>query len=283
MIRLFKVSFIGLLVGLLTLINLPFNVNLYINSLVREINKRAILWYSGRGMESLPGDNFVVFYHEVGDAKRDARIVLDAAERFYPSLASAFEADVQSTTPVILYRDVGDLNRSFGWPANAGTMGVYWAGAIRVLTPEAWIETEREAEISALFAESGPMAHEIAHLFIDQIARGNCPRWFNEGVAQYQEYRLTGFNFGEAETFPVELAYTLDELDSFNALDDQNRAYHQSFSMVTCLAETRGWGTVLDLLTELGSGKSFDEAMMIVAGSDTVQFYQDWRTWVESQ
>jgi hypothetical protein len=229
-------------------------------------------------MDSLPGERFVVFYED--GQSTDARVVFEAAESFYPQLASDFGVDVGSRTPVRLYADMRDLNRSFGWPLNASTMGVYWAGSIRVLAPEAWIGEGEEQEIRTLFMESGPMAHEIAHLFVDQVTRGNCPRWFNEGVAQYQEYRLTGFNFGEARAFPTQIAYTLTELENFDTLENQNRAYHQSFSMVVFLIEFRGWPAVLEVLTELGAGRSLDEAIVMVTGSNLQQFYRAWQAWI---
>jgi len=229
-------------------------------------------------MDSLPGERFVVFYED--GRSTDARVVFEAAESFYPQLASDFGVDVGSRTPVRLYADMRDLNRSFGWPLNASTMGVYWAGSIRVLAPEAWIGEGEEQEIRTLFMESGPMAHEIAHLFVDQVTRGNCPRWFNEGVAQYQEYRLTGFNFGEARAFPTQIAYTLTELENFDTLENQNRAYHQSFSMVVFLIEFRGWPAVLEVLTELGAGRSLDEAIVMVTGSNLQQFYRAWQAWI---
>lgn len=278
MLRLLKLSLVGLLVSVLVLINIPINANLYMNSLIRELNKRVLLWYFARGMDSLPGERFVVFYED--GQSTDARVVFEAAESFYPHLASDFGVDVGSRTPVRLYADMRDLNRSFGWPLNASTMGVYWAGSIRVLAPEAWIGEGEEQEIRTLFMESGPMAHEIAHLFVDQVTRGNCPRWFNEGVAQYQEYRLTGFNFGEARAFPTQIAYTLTDLEDFDALENQNRAYHQSFSMVLFLIESRGWPAVLEVLTELGTGRSLDEVIVMVTGSDLQQFYQAWQAWI---
>lgn len=278
MLRLLKLSLVGLLVSVLVLINIPINANLYMNSLIRELNKRVLLWYFARGMDSLPGERFVVFYED--GRSIDARVVFEAAESFYPQLASDFGVDVGSRTPVRLYADMRDLNRSFGWPLNASTMGVYWAGSIRVLAPEAWIGEGEEQEIRTLFMESGPMAHEIAHLFVDQVTRGNCPRWFNEGVAQYQEYRLTGFNFGEARAFPTQIAYTLTELENFDTLENQNRAYHQSFSMVVFLIEFRGWPAVLEVLTELGAGRSLDEAIVMVTGSNLQQFYRAWQAWI---
>ncbi len=278
MLKLWKLSLVSLLVSVLVLINIPINANLYINSLYRELNKRALVLYFARGMESLPGERFVVFYED--GQLTDAQVVLDAAEAFYPQLASDFGVEVRSRTPVRLHSDMRDINRSFGWPLNVNTMGVYWAGSIRVLAPQAWIGDGSEEELRALFMESGPMAHEIAHLFVDQVARGNCPRWFNEGVAQYQEYRLTGFHFGEARAFPSGLAYTLTDLEKFDALENQNRAYHQSFSMVLFLVESRGWPAVLEVLTELGTGRSLDEAFVTVTGSDLRQFFQAWQAWI---
>jgi hypothetical protein len=270
-----------LLVGVL-LIKIPTFANLYINSLIREINKRGLVWYHARGTNSLGGERFVVFYQD--GQQREAAVVLDAAEGFYPVLARNFGFDIQGPVPVLLYAEREALNQSFGWPADANTVGVYWAGSIRVLSPAVWIDPlEAEADYDRYFHEMGPMAHEIAHLFVDYLSRGNCPRWFNEGVAQYQEYLLTGFQFGEPRFFPLENAYTLEELQYFDQLEDQNLAYLQCFSLVYFLVEQHGWPVVVRVLEALGRGASLATAMQDELGLDLNTLDGEWKRWAAYQ
>jgi|Deesub1362A_J573_1020465.scaffolds.fasta_scaffold00215_31 hypothetical protein len=274
-----KLTVVVVLVSSILFTKLPTAATLYINSLIREINKRGLAWYHSRAMNALDGERFVVFHQ---DGKQlEARMILDAAEGFYPALAENFGFEIPGPIPVLLYTDREGLNRSFGWPADANTVGVYWAGSIRVLSPDVWIDPEEEEQdYYQAFVDLGPMAHEIVHLFVDYLTRGNCPRWFNEGVAQYQEYLLTGFHFGEARFFPLENAYTFAELADFDSLEDQNLAYHQSFSIMTFLVESYGWPAVIRVLDAFGRGASLEEALEQVLDLDLNTLDGEWKRWV---
>lgn len=274
-----RLTIVSVLVGSLVLTKIPAAPNLYINSLIREINKRVLVWYGySRGMEALSGGRFVVLFRD--GQKREAEMILAAAEGFYPALAEQFGLEIRGPVPVLLYDDRENLNKSFGWPADADTMGVYWAGSIRVLSPDAWIDPA-ERDYYRVFAELGPMPHEIAHLFVDHLSMGNCPRWFNEGVAQYQEYRLTGFHFGEAGRFPLDRAFSPAELAGFNTLEDQHLAYHQSFSIVAFLVETYGWPAVVSVLKKLGRGATLEEGLNEALGIDLITLDGEWKRWVK--
>lgn len=272
-----RLTLVFILVSSLVLIKLPAVTNLYINSLIREINKRGLVWYHSLGMNALAGERFIVFHRD--GQQREAEMILDAAEGFYPALAENFVLDIHGSIPVLLYNDRESLNRSFGWPADANTMGVYWAGSIRVLAPYTWIDPGEKQDPYRAFADLGPMAHEITHLFVDHLTRGNCPRWFNEGVAQYQEYLLTGFQFGEARAFPLERAHTFTELASFDFLEDQHLAYHQSFSILVYLVETYGWDAVVQMLEVFGRGVGLEEALERVLDIDLNTMDGEWKAW----
>lgn len=271
-----KAIAVCLLAGWLALATFAAPTSLYINSLVREWNKRYIFWET-RSAEAVEGEHFTVLHRGASD---DARLVLAAAEEFYPRVARDLGVEVPDRTPVLLYRDMEALNRSFGWSGNVGTMGVYWAGSIRVLAPRSWIGGAGAAEREAVFMHSGPMAHEITHLFVDYLTRGNCPRWFNEGVAQYEEYRLTGFRFAEADAFDPARAYSLEDLGRFDALEDQDRAYHQAFSIVSLLVERQGWDAARGVLADLGMGRSFDTALKDNTGYGQAALMDAWREWL---
>jgi len=274
-----RIVLICLLVSLLIFIQFPGGVRQYIHALAREVNRWGLL-AGTRHLASAEGKHFIVRYTP-GYAQA-AAVVLDAAELFYPRIAADFGVTLPAKVPVLIYQNMADLNRSFGWPADESTMGVYWAGTIRVVAPAVWIgdaEPSRQAEV---FQEVGPMAHEITHLFVDYVTRGNCPRWFNEGIAQYEEYRLTGFSFAPPEAVPP-VIYTLDELHNFDYLPDQNLAYRQTFSMVAFLAGETGWSGLKAVMQRLGRGETLDEALRAVVGWDTATWVRKWQDWLEER
>ncbi|MEW6725892.1 MAG: hypothetical protein AB1327_02905 [Bacillota bacterium] len=265
--------FVSLLVSLLILTGAAMRADLYVKSLAREANRRYVIWQF-RGMYAARGDHFIVFSKPA--QKDSAPLVLAAAEKFYPVIARDFGLDALGPSPVVLYGDMADLNRTFGWHGGYSTMGVYWAGTIHVLAPRDGADAD---DTRQQFESNGPMAHEITHLAVDVLTRGNCPRWFNEGIAQYEEYRLTGFRFADPLAFDLSTAYSLAELKDFDALADQSRAYNQVLSMVFFAAEEFGWPSLRGVLADLGRGRDLDralEANLEVNLSEWVGLWSDW-------
>lgn len=271
-----RLILIFLLVSICVLVRFPGRPGQYLNVVAREVNKRGLL-LATLHLDSREGAHFIVRY--APGYTRAAAMALEAAEGFYPRIATDFGVTIPGKIPILIYPNMADLNRSFGWPADESTMGVYWAGTIRVVAPEVWLDEAEPSRQAEVFRQVGPMAHEIAHLFVDHLTCGNCPRWFNEGVAQYEEYRLTGFRFGPPDEIPSG-AYTLDDLHNFDYLPDQNLAYRQTYSMVSYLADEVGWWGLVAVLQRLGRGETLDQALLAVAGWDTVTWEKNWQRWL---
>ncbi|TZE80868.1 hypothetical protein [Calorimonas adulescens] len=101
---------------------------------------------------------------------------------------------------------------------------------------------------------------ELTHLIVDDIAKGNYPVCFTEGVALLEEYRINGFMWGDSldgDDHP----YKVEELtSSFNYLDAE-KAYRRSFEIVKGISDEKGFTAVLDVIKYLGEGKSFPSAI----------------------
>ncbi|MEW6446949.1 MAG: hypothetical protein AB1426_02520 [Bacillota bacterium] len=219
-------------------------------------------------MERIGGHYSVVFYPQ--GEEEAAKLVLRTAERFFPVVANGFGLTLRRRVPIVLYRDQKELNRIFGWPADEGTMGVYWGGVVRVLSPKSWLDVSDGAALEEAFSKNGPIVHEAVHLMVDYQTRGNYPRWLTEGLAQEMERRLTGFGFGPPEK--LSNYYPFSALNDFDSLPDQHLAYHQSYLMVRYLFEHCGDGKVNRLLTELGHGRSFPSALQRTMGFGVPEF-----------
>ena len=231
-------------------------------------------------LPSLTSEHFFVKYNK-GDLE-DARIVLQTAERYYDSIASNYGFKSAKPLVVVVYSSRQELNSFFGWPASISAMGAYHAGIIRVLTPRAWILPGGEEQIKNIFMNSGPMAHELTHLVLDKVTEGNIPRWFTEGVAQNEEYKLTGFQFGGGDySFDKKTMYDLGKMDKdFDNLPDQRLAYRQCFSAIQYLEKEYGPDSVHQILNVLAGGGSISKAMDKVLGVNLEEFQSDWESWV---
>lgn len=258
---------LGIVLLAYLLLRVPAFTKMYINEMVREIN-RSLVPVQCMGLERIGGEHSVVFYPK--GEEEAAKLVIRTAERFFPVVANEFGLKLERRVPIILYREQKDLNRIFGWPADEGTMGVYWGGVVRVLSPDSWLDVSDSGALEETFSRNGPIVHEAAHLMIDYKTRGNYPRWLTEGLAQEMERRLTGFKFDPPEQLYD--YYSFSALNDFDSLPDQRIAYHQSYLMVKYLLEHGGSGKVNRLLTELGRGRSFASALQETMGYGISEF-----------
>lgn len=197
-------------------------------------------------------------------------MISQASEEAYQSVSQVFGQEPAGKTTIVVYPDTISLADSFGWDRDQKAMGVYWGGSIRILSPREWVGS---ADDSELFAQEGPMVHEFAHLMVDEITRGNYNRWWTEGVAQYVEKNITGFEF--ADPFAdgkTTYYYELESLEkSFDSLDQQV-AYWQSLKIVEYMVDEYGQDCLFDILESLGQGASMKQAIENNLGTDYSTF-----------
>lgn len=269
---------VSLLIALLALlaVRLPEQIRGQVYAAFREAARGGILLRT-YDMHTLEGKHFIVKYRS-SDSEY-AGLVLVSAERFYKPVADKYGFSPGAKIPVIVYPTKKELNASFGWSANESAMGVYWAGSIRILSPAAWVAEKDHGEMMEVFTNSGPMAHELTHLVVDYATRGNCPRWFTEGLAQYEEYRLTGFRFNGGAGGTGEF-YPLAGMDrEFDSLPDQSLAYRESLSAVEYIVAVHGEGALHEMIDGLSKGWPVSKVMEDALGVRISEFEQNWRTW----
>lgn len=268
-------ALIFLTLAVVAMAGLPAQIRGYAYELYREAAKIQ-MEYSTRDLPFLLGENVKVVHQE---ADRDyAIIVLEASEKFYGQITSKYGLKPNGRVTVVVYPSREELNASFGWPASENAMGAYWAGVIRVLSPASWVNGGHH-EVKSVFINTGPMAHELTHLAVDYATRGNCPRWLTEGLAQLEEYRLTGFRFEDKKGTVSNGFYSLKEMDrGFDGLSDQALAYRQSLSMIEYIDEVYGEDKLMEIISLLGKGKGISQSLEDSLGVDLVTFEEQWRT-----
>lgn len=251
----------------------------YLYGILRELAKASAL-YKTRNLLTMEGEHFIVRFEPQNQAL--ANMVLDNAESVYTPVVKTFGYQPEDKVNIIIYPTRAALNKSFGWEADESAMGVYWAGVIRVLAPDQWIDSTDDQEIKRVFASDGPMAHEFSHLLIDYRTRGNYPRWLTEGLAQYQEYQLTGFRFNEPQGSLINKLYSFSQMDrNYDYLPNQSLAYRQSLAAVQFLVENHGEESLDKLLGELSQGVSLPVAIKKITGLEFSEFETVFGQWVK--
>lgn len=256
---------------------LPANTKFYSYWAVRELIKIYTVLGTWK-MDKLTSEHFYVKFKP--EDREGAELVLETAEMFYRPVTADFGYVPGARVPLILYSSKEELNRSFGWEAKESAIGVYWGGTIRVLTPGAWVGESDPGRFREIFVSSGPMVHEFTHLMVDYLTGGNYPRWFTEGVAQYEEYKLTGFEFNDMAGSLRQQLYSMKELSAdFDNLPNQSLAYKEAYTAVRYIVNQHGEKALYDLIKKLGGGMDFDLALQEILQLNSAEFEACWQEW----
>jgi hypothetical protein len=113
------------------------------------------------------------------------------------------------------------------------------------------------------------LSHELTHAVVHSKARGNCPRWLHEGLAQITERKtltraereLVARRLGSGD--PAEW-----ERDGFS--------YPMALSLTRHLESRQGFDAVVYLLQLLGEGQDLDPALRAVYGMSYADLCASW-------
>mgnify|MGYP000909554930 CR=1 FL=1 len=216
--------------------------------------------------QTLEGENFSIKYSQQDE--NIAQFILYGMEEFYPKVQTVlrYKPAVQKKIPIVVYPDRAALNKSFGWGGDKSAVGVYWAGNICLLSPNALLSGSIDMDkLQEVYLREGPFTHELVHYLVDEMTRGNYSRWLTEGLAQYIERDFTGFVLAEPLPEEKKDIYSLTQLDrTFDQRPNQVLAYWQSLETVDYLIEQHGMEKMDQLLTGLGKGEVFTTAIQKV-------------------
>jgi hypothetical protein len=257
--------------------------------LQRDRRKNALL-RSVSDMATLESRRFILHYDEELDAAW-APAVLECADGAREAVSRRMGWSVlgaeEKKAHIILYPDYEPLAKQFGG-ASFRALGAYWCEVIQLLSPRVWLGPAPSQGAARLFWTNGPLVHEYTHYVLDQlIPAGNYPRWLSEGLAQYVEYKETGYVWlDEANVIkpPVRSAvlYSLEELQrGFDSLPNTALAYRQAFLLTAYLEDSVGWTGINQFLFRLANLESFAQALQAVTGLSPAEFEQGWLDWLD--
>jgi len=214
----------------------------------------------------LEGSDFIVKY--TAKDKNMAPLVLEAAQQYYGQLQEKLGLGLSGKAKrlIVIYPDQVSLNKSLGGISDQRAVGVYWAGSIRLLSPQEWLDAASDSELQESFWRENPLTHELTHLLIDYRTSGNYTRWLTEGLAQYMEMEITGYTLPNPPVGQQKLG-PLERIDS--TFDDENKqltAYWQSRLLIDYVVQEYGLGKMAELLGVLQQGQSTSGAFQAVYG-----------------
>lgn len=197
------------------------------------------------GFEEIQSIHFLLRY-DGSEAKGLGQPVLDSLEDAFRKISLDLDYYPRETIVVLLYsKDTfRDITQSPGW------VGALNDGKIRVPVSGLVSVTDELARM---------LKHELTHSFVHLITQGNCPVWFNEGLAQFEEGKNTA-TFPGLGGAPLARAFSSGLLPSYKDLegsflklspDKVGPAYAKSLAGIEYLHETYGMAEIHQLLKAL--------------------------------
>lgn len=158
-----------------------------------------------------------------------------------------------------------------------------------------WSEAAYDGKLRIAVSMSGQnmsqlysnVVHEYTHAVLDQITNRNMPKWLNEGIAKYEEYK----HGIKPRIYILALAYNTDNILPWDRIDasflspvksEALLAYQQSFSFVFYLVERYGMSKLIKLLKTLGNGANIETAFQNAYNKPLTKIQDDWRIWLAS-
>lgn len=190
-------------------------------------------------------------------------VVSAILEEAYSKIGADFHYYPPDPVIVILYAQ--DQFRSVSGSPD-WSRGVY-DGKIRI--PVGGVN-ERSGELEDV------IYHEYTHVVVQQMTRGRCPTWLNEGLAQYEETSADGGKRALLAALKRHGVVSLAGLEgSFMKLPENEAqiAYAQGYAAVLYIAESYSFYHVRSILDQIGAGKTAQEAVKDVLhfGYDDLQ------------
>lgn len=200
----------------------------------------------------------------------DIRNVLQRARR---QVGSDFAYWPRHKLVVLIYSD--DQFRTLRQQAPEWVGGQY-DGKIRVPLPGSEFDVKQVSTI---------LFHEYTHAVVQDLSKGRCPVWFNEGLAEYE-----GWRHGQPQLDSLAEAHRQERLLSWDALDasfstartvkEVALGYQQAHSIVAYLIDRYGFWRVRRVLAGLAEGRAFDEIITKEFHITPDRLRRNWREWL---
>ena len=207
-----------------------------------------------------------------------AQALMDTCEEGLARLTQDIGAYPERPIKIYVYASSSDLRgamvSSQEWTGGVAFMDF---GIIAINIPPSELEWGTKA-----------LVHELTHLVVRQATSGpygQLPLWLDEGLATYNEGELDPLLRASLDEALSEgtLISVRSLCSPFSAYTDKARlSYAQSYSLVEYLLDDYGQSKMLDLLTLLKKGRTYDEALTEVYGFDIGGLDARWRATLTS-
>jgi tetratricopeptide (TPR) repeat protein len=249
----------------------PFNVRVYntLNFYEKEVENDYV---------TLQGQRFILRYHK---EEKDIleRYVPRMLEEAWGSMVKRYGFTPKQPVSIELYADPQHFSiRTSGLP-NVGIQGVCFGQTLAALSPSA-----------GEFNWGNVLWHELGHVFAIQQSKNHVPRWFTEGLSEYETIirRPEWQREEDPALFAAWKGGRIPAVGSFNrafthvdSVEDVTMAYFAASQIVVFMAKEFGFPKVVSMLPRWAAGERTPEVVKGSLGITTEELDRRFKGWLE--
>lgn len=207
-----------------------------------------------------------------------SRFLEPTMEKAFADMVRRYGFSPKTPVTLELYADRTDYGiRTVGLP-DLGALGVCFGQVVTAMSP-----------VNGDINWGMVMWHELAHVFAIQLSNSRVPRWFTEGLSEYEtliarpEWRRENDN----DLYGAVLQGTLPSIGALNSefmQPDQNAvivAYYQSAVTIEYLVQAYGFGKIVEALKLFGKGKETPEVLQTITGKSIAALDAEFRKYLD--
>lgn len=229
----------------------------------------------------LIGEQIDVVYSDVDSDLSE--FIMELSQESFEMLEDRYSFTPNARPLVVIYPSYQALLESLGWDEKNKVSGVYQSGTIKIVSPKEWYPVDVLEEIKNVYRNFGPLHHEMTHLFVDYLTKGNYPDWYTEALAQLEELKLLNIEWVDSYNQNPKALYTFNQLSNgFYHLENQALAYRQSLTIGIFMEEHFGKEAHFEVLYMLSKGNSFKTSIQKLYDVSVDEFEMEYNLWIES-
>jgi tetratricopeptide (TPR) repeat protein len=222
--------------------------------------------------------DFRIRYHNDEKAVL-ARYVEPTMERAFADMVKRYGFTPKTPVTIELYAERNDYGiRTFGLPDVGDVLGVTFGQVVTAMSPA-------NGDINWGMV----LWHELGHVFALQLSNSRVPRWFTEGLSEYETLiaRPDWRRENDADLYGAVANGTLVSIGDLNSEFMQPDtaavvvAYYQSAVTIEYLTATYGFPRIVEALKLYGKGRETPDVLAAVTGKTIAQLDVDFRKYLD--
>lgn len=223
--------------------------------------------------------SFRLRYHK-DDAVIFQRYITPMLEQAFAEMSKRYGFTPKTPVTIELYQDRADYAiRTTGLP-DLSALGVCFGNVITAISP-----TNGGLNWGMV------LWHELAHVFALQLSNNRVPRWFTEGLSEFETLRKRPEwrRENDADVYGALLHNTLPSIAELSAEFMQPDvgavvvAYHLSSLAIEFLIEKYGFDKIVQALKLYGAGKQNREVLMAISGTSIIKLDEQFRGYLTAR